>query len=99
MRVYFFSLLLLVTQLTQTFNQNLAPCPSLTLQSYKESGYPSVGILEPRGYTGDPQYHQIGDVVNRPEYSTMQLMLTARVALAAASVLAELEEPTAPKSA
>jgi len=61
-------------------------------QSYKESGYPSVGILEPRGYTGDPKYHDIGDVVDRAEYSTEQLALTARVALAAAGILAELEE-------
>lgn len=59
-------------------------------QSYREAGFPSVGIIEPRGYTGDPTYHTAGDVVDRDEYSIEQLMLTARVGLAAASTIAEI---------
>ena len=37
-------------------------------QAYAENGFASVGLIEPRGYTGDPQYHQTGDVVARSEY-------------------------------
>eukprot|EP00041_Stephanoeca_diplocostata_P011918 m.198028 g.198028 ORF g.198028 m.198028 type:complete len:372 (+) comp18729_c0_seq4:131-1246(+) len=59
-------------------------------QSYFEAGFPSVGIIEPRGYTGDPQYHKATDVVDRPDYDTTQLALTARVALAAAASFAEI---------
>lgn len=59
-------------------------------QSYKENGFPSVGLIEPRGYTGDPQYHRIGDLVNRADYSTLQIALAAQVALAGAAELAGL---------
>lgn len=51
-------------------------------QSYAESGYPSVGLIEPRGYTGDPQYHKVGDVVRRDDYDVEQITMTAQVALA-----------------
>lgn len=57
-------------------------------QSYAENGFPSVGLIEPRGYTGDPQYHRIGDLVERSNYSVLQATLAARVALAAAADLA-----------
>jgi len=57
-------------------------------QSYRENGYPSVGYIEMRGYTGDPQYHQAGDLVRRADYSTNQVALAARVTLAAAATLA-----------
>jgi len=59
-------------------------------QSYKENGFASVGLIEPRGYTGDPQYHRVGDVVDRAEFNTLQATLSARVVLAAAADLAEL---------
>ena len=59
-------------------------------QSYREAGYPSAGLIEPRGYTGDPQYHKVGDVVRRTEYDTEQLYLVARLALAAAGTIAEI---------
>lgn len=53
-----------------------------------------AGVLTPsciaRGYTGDPQYHKVTDVVDRPDYDTTQLALTARVALAAAASFAEI---------
>jgi len=58
-------------------------------QSYKENGYPSAGLIEPRGYTGDPQYHRVGDVANRPEYSVNQLALSAQVMLAAGISIAQ----------
>jgi len=58
-------------------------------QSYKEQGYPSAGLIEPRGYTGDPQYHRVGDLANRAEYSITQLTLAARVMLAAGANLAK----------
>ena len=61
-------------------------------QSYAEAGFPAAGLLEPRGYTGDPQYHTKGDVVVRPDYSIPQLALTARVALAAVATIAHLDE-------
>jgi hypothetical protein len=59
-------------------------------QAYKEQGFPSAGLIEPRGYTGDPQYHKVGDVANRPEYSITQLTLAARAMLAAGGALAEI---------
>lgn len=59
-------------------------------QSYAENGFPSVGYIEPRGYTGDPQYHKVGDTVERADYSPLQATLAARVALAAAADTAGL---------
>lgn len=59
-------------------------------QSYHENGFPSVGLIEPRGYTGDPQYHRVGDIVQRSEYDLTQLALSARIALAAAADIAVL---------
>lgn len=41
-------------------------------------------------FAGDPQYHRVGDVVDRPEYSILQATLAARVTLAAAADLANL---------
>jgi len=61
-------------------------------QSYKENGFPSAGLIEPRGYTGDPQYHRVGDLSSRPEYSVTQLMLSARVMLAAGISIAGPEQ-------
>jgi hypothetical protein len=57
-------------------------------QSYVENGYPSVGLIEPRGYTGDPQYHREGDVVERADYDVVQIAETGRVTLAVAADLA-----------
>ena len=57
-------------------------------QSYVENGYPSTGLIEPRGYTGDPFYHRSGDVVERDDYDVVQITETARVTLAAAADLA-----------
>jgi len=59
-------------------------------QAYAENGFPAVGYIEPRGYTGDPQYHRAGDLVRRTEYNAEQIALAARVALAAAADLAGL---------
>lgn len=59
-------------------------------QSYTESGYPSVGMIEPRGYTGDPQYHKVGDLVRREDYDIEQVTMASQVALAAAASLAEI---------
>eukprot|EP01062_Namystynia_karyoxenos_P026448 TRINITY_DN20520_c0_g1_i1.p1 TRINITY_DN20520_c0_g1~~TRINITY_DN20520_c0_g1_i1.p1 ORF type:complete len:355 (+),score=124.21 TRINITY_DN20520_c0_g1_i1:61-1125(+) len=61
-------------------------------QSYAENGFPSVGYIEPRGYTGDPQYHTVTDTVLREDYSSLQAVLAARVAFAAAADAAELRE-------
>lgn len=58
-------------------------------QSYAEAGYASVGTIEPRGYTGDPQYHRAGDLVDRSEYNVEQVALSAQVLLAGAADLAE----------
>lgn len=60
-------------------------------QSYAENGFLSVGLIEPRGYTGDPQYHKTGDLVHREDYSVEQLTLSSRVAMAAAATLAGME--------
>jgi len=59
-------------------------------QSYTENGFPSVGFIEPRGYTGDPMYHTSGDLVERDEYSITQLTLAAQAALAAGAELADM---------
>lgn len=59
-------------------------------QSYKEQGFASAGLIEPRGYTGDPQYHKVGDVANRADYSIPQLTLSARVMLASGATIAKL---------
>lgn len=61
-------------------------------QSYFEYGFPSAGYIEMRGYTGDPQYHKVGDVVRRAEYSLLQIALAARVTLAAAATIAVLDD-------
>jgi hypothetical protein len=42
-------------------------------QSYVGNGYPSTGLIEPRGYTGDPFYHRSGDVVERDDYDVAQI--------------------------
>jgi hypothetical protein len=60
-------------------------------QSYAENGFLSVGLIEPRGYTGDPQYHRGGDLVERSDFSVKQLTLAGRVAMAAAATLAGFE--------
>jgi hypothetical protein len=63
-------------------------------QSYAENGFLSVGLIEPRGYTGDPMYHRGGDLVERSDYSVKQLTLAGRVAMAAAATLAGFESMT-----
>ena len=59
-------------------------------QSYTEAGYPSVGTLEPRGYTGDPMYHKAGDLVERADYSTKQLAMVGQAVLSVAASLADM---------
>mmetsp|Transcript_20670 Transcript_20670/g.61744 ORF Transcript_20670/g.61744 Transcript_20670/m.61744 type:complete len:348 (-) Transcript_20670:163-1206(-) len=59
-------------------------------QSYAEAGFPAVGMIEPRGYTGDPEYHKETDVVRRNDYDTEQVKMAAQVALAAAASLADV---------
>eukprot|EP00732_Lithocolla_globosa_P005290 Lithocolla_globosa_v1_NODE_5392_length_1247_cov_26.108221.p1 type:complete len:333 gc:universal NODE_5392_length_1247_cov_26.108221:1202-204(-) len=59
-------------------------------QSYVENGFSSVGLIEIRGYTGDPQYHRSGDLVYRSDYSTEQVAKTAGLTLAAALEVAEI---------
>ena len=63
---------------------------SLLRARYTENGFPSVGFIEPRGYTGDPMYHTSGDLVERDEYSITQLTLAAQAALAAGAELADM---------
>ncbi|KCV70739.1 hypothetical protein H696_03090 [Fonticula alba] len=71
----------------QIFNQT-ACCSDH--QPFFEVGYPSAGFVEPIGYVGDPHYHKVTDLVERPDYSIEQLQLITRAILACLLELAEL---------
>jgi Zn-dependent M28 family amino/carboxypeptidase len=60
-------------------------------QSFHELGYPSVGFVEPEGYRVDPEYHHVGDLVNRPGYNVEQILAITKAILACIAVLAGIQ--------
>jgi hypothetical protein len=61
-----------LTNITKTYVTGLAIGSTTACctdsASFYDYGYPSISFCERGGYTIDPQYHQIGDLVNRQGY-------------------------------
>jgi len=58
-------------------------------QSFYTQGYPATKFDETHGPIEDPQYHQTGDLVNRPGFNSEQHTLVARAMMATLAVLAQ----------
>lgn len=50
----------------------------------------SVGFVEHGGYTVDPEYHHVGDLVNRPGYDIDQILYIGKAVLASLAEIGEL---------
>lgn len=92
------------TQLTsqvRTYVTSYVPSSELTVgsttaccsdhQSFVENGFPSAGFVEGGGYTIDPQYHRVGDVVDRIDYDVRQIALHTKGILASLATIAGLQ--------
>jgi len=60
--------------------------------SFYDYGFPSASYCEKNGYTIDPQYHQVGDLVNRVGYDISgQYLLIVQSMLAGLLTIAEYQ--------
>jgi len=57
-------------------------------QPFFNNGYPAALFVEAGGFVIDPQYHQVGDVVNRAGYSVELVKRISQAILAGAATLA-----------